>query len=118
MREHFLPLSCSMEANFRREVDGGEPKSGPYLIFNKASSRAALASSTLSCPDPVFWISRLRNFFARTRKAILKRWPRLCLYKTAVSMIKSWDIRNAIRSFSKECPTRTVSLCTSPTNSS
>lgn len=29
MREHFLPLSCSMEANFRREVDGGEPKSGP-----------------------------------------------------------------------------------------
>jgi len=29
IREHFFPLSCSIDVNFRLDNDGWEPKSGP-----------------------------------------------------------------------------------------
>lgn len=89
----------------------------PFFIFNSANSMVALASSMLSCPFPDCCISLERNLLARNRRAVL--WdPWGCLYNTAVSMTKSWDIFNANKSFSRECPTRTVSLYTNFRNSS
>ena len=83
------------------------PNPGPCSNFFFKRSKQARASSSGSCPpSPLVWIFRPHHFSVSHLSPGLRGLPRGWWYMSAVSMHRGWHIWSALRSDSREWPSR------------